>query len=211
MGAHASILQRIVDDSITTALILADQTRWHPQIRKQLQDFAVASNALLHAALRGLEGTIPLSDIPLDGYVPRTSPYGDNWDILWLGHCNQTIQEGLHVIQQNDSTIYQDTQYAVRPAGLTRCSEWSRMIFKSTRGACSYAYAISQQGARKILAQAHRLKPDRPFDNLISQFCAGRSGHGSSKPGTCIAVTPPLFTPRTLVPGAGVAQTTRDL
>ena len=129
---------RIVSENISSALILEDDVDWDLRIRQQLQDFALATRALIQPG-QGSEGrthfnvTIPTGrsegatrlvmlmhgNLPIT-ITPSVSPYGDNWDVLHLGHCGtrspalnvpkewretaDLLPEG-HVIKLNDPTV----------------------------------------------------------------------------------------------------------
>lgn len=93
---------RIVEQNITSALVLEDDADWDLRIKSQMHDFAKASRQLIQP----LPGTSKLLDPtfpqPLQGQEPtnfnvrsediqvsHSSPYGDidRWDLLWVGHC----------------------------------------------------------------------------------------------------------------------------
>jgi hypothetical protein len=116
--------------NISSALILEDDADWNVRLRSQVQDFALSTLALTHPLLpsksRYADPTHPvpqssavtpvteMSIKSLPSTVPPTiSPYGDNWDLLWLGHCGmhfpstlrpfpEKIPKGL-VVHQPDS------------------------------------------------------------------------------------------------------------
>ncbi|OJD34676.1 glycosyltransferase family 25 protein [Diplodia corticola] len=109
--------QRIVEQNLTSALILEDDADWDLRIKSQLRDFARASQMLVQP-LSGkpdqfLDPTHPSpaagqeqepQNFMLDEYSdngelmaePTTSPYGDidRWDVLWLGHCGVRFPRG---------------------------------------------------------------------------------------------------------------------
>ena len=61
----------MVHEGISSALILESDADWDVMLRQQLQEFA-----------RGCRY--------LQGYTEETethSPYGDKWDLHWVGHC----------------------------------------------------------------------------------------------------------------------------
>ncbi|KAK3316911.1 hypothetical protein B0H66DRAFT_535146 [Apodospora peruviana] len=115
--AHMNVLQTIIRQNLTSALILEDDADWDIRLKSQLQVFAQATRAFTQPA-----GTKPrpqdlLADIynppttaepdsssssssttivelPLaqllsssNSLLPKVTPYGDIWDVLWLGHC----------------------------------------------------------------------------------------------------------------------------
>ena len=78
------------------------------RLKRQLYDFALSSNALTQPLLntnptKYADPTYPIplhaetipSDISFDNLPstapPISSPYGDNWGLLWIGHCGMNI------------------------------------------------------------------------------------------------------------------------
>lgn len=152
--AHMNVLRQIIEQNLTTALVMEDDIDWDVRIKAQMVSFALAAQvygqpqkgakkskslAQLHTlpfnkGPRGLpdaggaklmrkgqqekeKDTGSHEHIPLqhrtvatadaEGYtqkkhdvqltkapsyeLPATSPYGDNWDVLWLGHCGTEL------------------------------------------------------------------------------------------------------------------------
>ncbi|KAJ2996244.1 hypothetical protein NUW58_g1042 [Xylaria curta] len=112
---HMNAIQEVVKRNLSSALILEDDVDWDVRLRNQLQDFAVSANALAQplanaaGSLEYADTTYPnpsdkspnsLPDLAFDRLpattAPLDSPYGDEWDVLWLGHC------GMHFPFAND-------------------------------------------------------------------------------------------------------------
>jgi hypothetical protein len=72
--------------------------------------------------------------------------------------------------------------------------EFTRWVHVSGGPICSFAYALSQRGARKVL---YGLSVDRlgaPVDNALADFCRdGASRNQEGLRAKCISVTPPVF------------------
>lgn len=106
------------------------------------------------------------------------SPYGDDWDVLWLGHCHD------HVDKEMPAFIVSDDRSTVRPSNLpvgekdkVMLAQWpdhTRIIHEVFAPICTYAYALSQRGARKVLWNLSVDRLDGLFDNAISWFCRDR-------------------------------------
>jgi GR25 family glycosyltransferase involved in LPS biosynthesis len=148
--AHLNVLRRIVRDNVATALIFEDDADWDVSFKRQLVQFARGSRYILNTTHPGL----------------ASSPYGDNWDILWIGHCGTWYHEEdnrrIFVIP-NDPTVAPPTHR--KNVDQPDMSHWeegpsgdnqTRIVFHSKGGVCTAAYAISQQGARKAL---HYVRP----------------------------------------------------
>jgi hypothetical protein len=103
--------------NLSSALIFEDDADWDVRLRDQLRNFALSSRALTQP-LAGVEpftyadATYPhpsdtspasLNDFAFDSLpatvAPASSPYGDEWDVLWLGHC------GMHFPFANGKVI----------------------------------------------------------------------------------------------------------
>ncbi|KAF7542521.1 hypothetical protein G7046_g10157 [Stylonectria norvegica] len=129
--AHMNAIQEIVRRNLTSALILEDDTDWDIRLKHQLHDFALSSHALLQPLVEppnlyadptypepskdspGVTPDIPFHHLPFT-VPPSTSPYGDKWDLLWLGHrgmhfpfpSNEGIPKGRS-IHASDDTVAQ--------------------------------------------------------------------------------------------------------
>lgn len=153
--------------------------------------------------------SIYMDDLPRT-LEPTTSPYGDNWDLLWLGHCGirrplagmmepwhtfaQRIPKG-HVVQTDDPTVPAPRNIHVfDDAGHPRFRKdfppHSRVTHHVMDGICSLVYAVSQQGARKLLYEVGVQKFDDLFDIMLRQFCEGSWWHEKHN---CLTVQPTLF------------------
>ena len=129
---------RIVSRNLSSALILEDDVDWDIRLRSQLRAFALATQALTQPLQSFLDSyadpTYPPYKAPtgpsepvyhfMDSLPttlqPSTSPYGDNWDVLHIGHCGtrspaidvpeswqdfaHKVPRG-HVIQLDDPTV----------------------------------------------------------------------------------------------------------
>ncbi|KIH86906.1 hypothetical protein SPBR_08388 [Sporothrix brasiliensis 5110] len=151
--AHMNVLRRIIEQNLTTALVMEDDIDWDVRLKEQMTSFALAAQAYgqpqrvqgsgtgrslaqLHRPLfdkaprsipdfggatlmrKGQQPSGPAEEQSSDhahvyrlivaasdakGYTQKkhdvplasapeyewatTSPYGDDWDVLWLGHC----------------------------------------------------------------------------------------------------------------------------
>ena len=166
---------------------------WDIRIKSQLLQFAQAARYLYP---------------PTPG-SSEASPYGDDWDVLWLGHCGEIFPETLpeHKDKPYDdpdllemsrkATISPDPTVPTleHVAGLQNFSaypQFTRFVHVSGGPICSFAYALSQRGARKVL---YDLSVDHlvgPFDNALAGLC--RWGRSETVFGMkCLTVSPPLF------------------
>ncbi|KAI0521373.1 hypothetical protein F5B22DRAFT_596651 [Xylaria bambusicola] len=183
--AHMNAIRKIVEEDIETALILEDDMDWDVRLKKQLSQIA-----------EGTRSFWPSEDIP-------SSQYGDTWDVLWLGHCGEIFPE---VLPENEGkprypkfTIPNDE--TVPPlnkiTGLVEFAkhpEFTRWVHVSGGPICSFAYALSQRGARKVLFDLSIDHLGGPFDNALAGLCRdGASGNINGLRAKCLTVTPPVF------------------
>jgi hypothetical protein len=169
---HVNIWRKIVHEGWTTVLVVEADIDWEVDIRKQLP--------LVHEGMRVL----------MD--VDRPLAFPQSWDILILGATYdeaQTVVEGSTVIElTNDMSTL---PYTLAPWAETCVKAYygnskpRRLLQKTTRSGRSLAYAVSQNGARRLLsylAQGHQKILEVELSDLI------HSGDLSS-----YTVLPPLF------------------
>jgi hypothetical protein len=148
---------------------MEDDADWDVSIKLQLQSFAHAVRAL---QLK-------------DTQVPTQSPYGDDWDILWLGHCGLSCKTDLpFYLTPNDPTIPMPHHFLPlwrdppvfeghkRP-------DHSRLACTASDAVCSLFYAVSYSGAQRILAAlsvnpsglAEEIDIGAQFDVSLGRMC----------------------------------------
>ncbi len=159
---------------------MEDDTDWDVNLKHQLYDLATGARALQ-------EDTASQSASP--------SPYGSDWDLLWVGHCRAgppNKEQKMWVID-NDLTV---------PPHNHRRAEWrqshypeemrrnnTRLLFETWGGMCMFGYALSYNGARKMLTSLSLQYQDDPVDIGLSALCRDKY----SRPFKCYAPYPPLF------------------
>lgn len=211
-------LASIVEQNISSALILEDDADWDVRIKRQMQKFAIASRLLIQP-LSGtdteyLDPTWPQPDAwtseppsfevenETSIVVPTTSPYGDldRWGMLWLGHCgcrfpwaeDKNVPIGRAIIS-DDETVparkhinieFGDTQL------VDQYLDHTRVVARSRVNTCTLAYAVSQDGARRMLYEFGVRKITDPLDMMYRALCDGVSGRDLM---TCLSPQPALF------------------
>ncbi|RYP74246.1 hypothetical protein DL769_004067 [Monosporascus sp. CRB-8-3] len=215
--AHLNAIQ----ENLTTALILEDDADWDVRIRDQLRDFALSSTTLTQP-LVGASGTgtkyadqsfpRPLKDSPATVQelsfgklpattAPKTSPYGDNWDVIWAGHCGmhfpfahgEIIPKGRVV--QTDQIVPQKQHLWTlsEPDDLKeQYPDHTRVVHHVQDGICSLAYAVTQKGARQLLYELGLKDANAAFDVQLRWFCEG-TGRPTRGRHHCLTMQPPLF------------------
>lgn len=209
---------------------------WDVRLKPQLELAASGARAILSTLPDGLfpHGRASASASSSPSQQSPASPYGDDWDVLWLGHCGEPFPEDLpenQALPDTDPgfqamarkwTILGDA--TVPPPGrLTGLVDYAahgpprtRWVHVSAAPICSFAYALSRAGARKVLydlgvgvggsgSGGATATAAAPFDNALAGLCRRAvtgwsgvlAGNGAGDDGglaaKCVSVTPPLF------------------
>ncbi|OCL12208.1 glycosyltransferase family 25 protein, partial [Glonium stellatum] len=199
--AHMNALQAIVEQNLTTALILEDDVDWDIRIKSQLQTFALASRGLQtlfsnkgshpHATPNNVElgegdaahrSSVPLPSVPLIA-SSTSSLYGSGWDVLWLGHCGTHFPSPSpsrpdRVTIPNDITVPEPQHLKPHPLATiddlaTLYPPHTRVVHRANTTTCSVAYALTQSGARKLLYEFGVREFSRGYDFMLSDWCDG--------------------------------------
>ena len=187
----------MVHERLSTALIIEDDSDWDISLKDRLVEFGFASRHFSTKSLHGAE---------------QTGPYGNDWDLLWLGHCAVTecTSPNSHtdgdpsnphptdtVTSPQQRYLLENDASVPRPANrlnfatipdLSSYPNTTRAVFRAENGLCLYAYALSYRGAQKILRAQALLTKWLPIDLGIGEMCADQSN-----PFNCIGVFPQLF------------------
>ncbi|KAI1112467.1 hypothetical protein F5Y14DRAFT_269421 [Nemania sp. NC0429] len=216
---HINAIQEVVRRNLSSALIMEDDGDWDVRIRDQLQNFALSSRALTQPLAspkqsRYADITYPKPPDTLTPSVPDlefahlpetvapvSSPYGDEWEVLWLGHCgmhfpfkdnnvvpkgrvvqfDQTVPERRHLWTLSDPNDLKE-QY----------SDHMRVTHHAQDGVCSLAYAVTQKSARKLLYELGLKDVNSPFDIMLQWFCEGK-GEPNRGYHNCLTTMPSIF------------------
>ena len=180
--AHLNVIQKIVHEKVSTALIFEDDADWDVSFKTQLVQFARGSRYILKT--------------PRDKALH--SPYGDDWDMLWLGHCGTWVypedNRRFFVIPQDPTVEPPEYRQNVDAPDM---SHWeagpdgdkqTRIVFNAEGGVCTAGYAISQRGARKALYHMSMLPYNSPVDWGFANLCKHKAYDF-----TCVSVFPQLI------------------
>lgn len=146
--SHMEVWKKMVKENIQTMLIVEDDAVWDVNIRK------------IHTRIaRGIYELNKKLDTACS--PTRNDPYcSDTWDILSFGSCHdrEAIKEQSVIIPDPDSPLEQE--YFGTPL------EDQRVVRKLPFLACTTAYALSLQGAKRLLLRAS-LDMDLPIDLVM--------------------------------------------
>ncbi|KAK3503330.1 hypothetical protein B0T13DRAFT_411203 [Neurospora crassa] len=217
--AHLNVLNTIIDQNLTSALILEDDADWDIRLKSQLQVFDRAAQPLTQHTHQASTLTdsekivnLPITSIPSLPNQASSSPYGNNWDVLWLGHCGTNFPTSitlatpptntslLRVTILNDPTVPNPEHLRAHPFALQdQLAELypphTRVVHLSTGTICTQAYAVSQKGARKLLWRfGVKEALTKGWDLVLGEWCDGLFvEQGRDTAPVCVTVQPPLF------------------
>lgn len=201
--AHMNVLRRIIEQNITTALVLEGDVDWDIRIKSQMHKFARASRMLLEPGQEDRHWNVAES-LPSDSSNP-SSPYGDvdRWDLSWLGHCGArfppadgNVPSG-RVELRDDITVPEQQHVEIQWGGKAILDEYpphTRVVSRAWGNVCSLAYGITQKGAQKFLYELGIRKLTDPADLMIRTMCGDHGSNPHGRPTeTCLTVQPQLF------------------
>ncbi|RYO82952.1 hypothetical protein DL762_006374 [Monosporascus cannonballus] len=142
--SHINAIRLIVEDGLSSALIMEDDMDWDVHLKTQLSQFAPAAQTLEAGFHRNQTLASP-------------SPYGRDWDLLWLGSCATTFDAQLPEHLRIPEAERDGRQVLIRD------------------NVYSFAYALSAAGARKALRYLGLEGQHKPFDNHPSDLCRLRA------------------------------------
>jgi hypothetical protein len=162
---------------------------------------------------RAKRSSLPLPSLDHRDHRPN-DPYGQNWDILWLGHCGADLPPASpshpdRLTLSNDPTVaapkhLRPTSHAPQDPLATLYPPQTRLYHRTSNSTlCTLAYAVTQAGARKILYQFGVRGFSKGYDFALSDYCAGIGRdivgddaideEGGIRRPMCVTVQPPLF------------------
>lgn len=178
--AHLNILQQMVQRRIRSAVIFEDDADWDVALKYQMTQLARGSRWLTHQP---------------ENVTPH-SPYGDNWDILWIGHCSTGPDETDNrrwVIPHDPTVVPPDKRWEWEKPDMSPWEDGpdgdnhTRLVYVPDWGSCTAAYAISLSGAKKVLYRQSMLPFNEPVDNGMGSMCREKTFNFS-----CISVFPTI-------------------
>ncbi|PHH91188.1 hypothetical protein CDD83_1374 [Cordyceps sp. RAO-2017] len=179
---HLHALQRFLDSGAETALFLEDDVDWDIRLRTtQAPLVSSAARRLLGRASAGLD--------------PQLYPYGDpaSWDLLYLGHCGDywhgmdidfvdghvtpgDLEATPHTAFADPSMLPPDSLHPFTTSLLKNLGvgDRTRLLHRSVFPLCTFGYALSRAGARRLLELGAREPSGRghkAYDVLVLLSC----------------------------------------
>ena len=164
----------VIEHNLASVLIFEDDADWDIRLTGQMVDLA--------KGVRQLSG-VSFTD-------RQHSPYGDDWDVIWPGHCGVVLpkNDDRRYLIENDETVA-PKQHQKSIKALKDFPEGTRMVHRAGAPLCSFAYAVSYRGAQKILmALAVKGGSSLAIDNALAYLC--RDGYLDLQ---CYSVEPQLM------------------
>lgn len=178
----------MVKERIASALILEDDADWDVTLKSQLVEFARGTSSLQESDGKTQQNNRENKVV--------LSPYGEDWDLLWVGHCGARNREdedqNYYVIRDDPTAVPQDLwgwprrQPNLTPAALQ--GENTRVVFTPVRGLCTFGYALSFRGAQRLLYHQSIAGFATASDRALQRACNDRFMGFN-----CIAPYPPLI------------------
>ena len=197
---HLSMLRHIVWSEIETALIIEDDVDWSVDIKNQIE--ATAS------AVRNLTSILqqrPLNATANDTTAWTTSSTSSQkrgWDVLWLGHCGEYWLNPDYLSSRTVSWTDNSTIPRRLWAGsygndaLDQLPDGQRHIYPTQGAICSFAYAVTREGAKRLLIEADK-QAEEAYDVSLQRACqrgGGWGGREGEEDGlNCLSVVDELF------------------
>ncbi|KAH8893447.1 hypothetical protein GQ53DRAFT_822129 [Thozetella sp. PMI_491] len=165
---HLNAMHEMLTQHWTTALIVEDDADWDIAIKNQVAALAPVIRKVSNSSETG----------------SQWSPYGDSWDLLWVGNCGD-LSPGPDAISIMDITLPDSPLYRGVYGKYSYQAPHIRTVYRSISPLCTYAYAITANAALKIY-QAASKGVDRIITIELREMC--RKGHLR-----CFTVSPELF------------------
>ncbi|KAI0527827.1 glycosyltransferase family 25 protein [Xylaria bambusicola] len=168
--AHLDLLKYVVASELTTAFIVEDDVDWDVRIKEQTK--LISDNVRLHTGTSAED----------------TTPYGTEWDVLWLGHCGSLIADGMPEPRSyGDYSRCETALYSGWSKQFLRekLAENHRLVQTSIQTVCTFGYGVTKSSAQKVLSLVGT-GADEAFDVSLSAHC--RAGELR-----CLVVNPQVF------------------
>ena len=153
----------MIHENISSAIIMESDVDWDLRIRDSMEGLAGGAKAIADWPFDGSKHPKDLSQ--------DLSPYGDNWDLMWIGHCGTTADGNGRIYAYNDTSAPDEEHawdFAGRP-GEGHRPPGTRIVFQMRKTICTSGYAMSLQGARKF--EKHFREANSPIDLKMWSHC----------------------------------------
>jgi hypothetical protein len=155
--AHLDLLKYVVVSGFSTALIVEDGVDWDVLIAMQMRRLSGSARELLK---------VPDMD---------PTPYGTDWDVIWIGHCGEKAEGSEHLDNRDDSRVTTECFHGFsKKLWMDEIPEGHRRLQAAVQLICTFAYAVTAAGAQNIL-QALGSGKDEAFSIRLQHQCTNGS------------------------------------
>jgi len=175
----SNIHYRMIHENISSAIIMESDVDWDLRIRDSMVGMTGAVKAIADWPFTGAKHPKDL--------LTDLSPYGDNWDLMWIGHCGTAADGNGRIYAFNDTSAPDEEHawdFASRP-GEGHRPPGTRIVFQMRKTVCTTGYAMSLQGARKF--EKHLREANSPIDLKMWSHCENDSKL------SCLSVWPQII------------------
>ncbi|KAF2714386.1 glycosyltransferase family 25 protein [Pleomassaria siparia CBS 279.74] len=176
--AHMNVYQMMLRERIQSALVMEDDADWDVLLKAQLTEVA--------------RGTRFLQDVK----GATHSPYGDNWNVISLGHSglnNKFTSDQKYWVTPNDPTVIapRRQRWSRKPdlSAPALGGDFTRVVHEVSRMTGLGAYGISLKGAARVLFDQSIMPNAQSIDVAVSQLC--RYDHWNQA--FCLGAYPMVF------------------
>ena len=159
-----SVAGRMISENIATAVIMESDSDWDLRIRDILSSVAKGVKRVMDYPFSEDDDAAPSS---------QRGPYGDHWDVIWLGHCGAMGPYEGRVYPFNDPTSPpRRSDFSIvdaDPPDPFERPDHVRMVFELRYNICTHAYAVSLEGARKLRKAGE--ESSIPWDLRLNNIC----------------------------------------
>ncbi|KAI1393976.1 glycosyltransferase family 25 protein [Hypoxylon trugodes] len=169
--SHLDLLKYVVASGLETAFIVEDDVDWDVRIKTEMG--LVSDNVRAYTGVNEED----------------TTPFGTNWDVLWLGHCGSIITDDINPpprVYADDSRCETELYSGWSKRFLReKLVEGHRQVQMSLMSVCTFGFGVTKQGAKKMIPLLTKAS-EEAFDVALS-------GHCRDQKLKCITVNPQLF------------------
>ena len=171
----------MVDENIASSLVVESDADWDMRIKSSLQGLASGVKAIMESMPSTSAFQSNVQHPRLFSSPPRSigSPYGDGWDLLWIGHCGSQAERYYAYHDPSAASSEHSWSMSPPPPEIANRPGTTRLIFQLSDSSritvvCTAGYAISNRGAQKLV----ELYPDADHeaDLWLGGICVNEPG-----------------------------------
>ncbi|KAL6720022.1 hypothetical protein ACLMJK_001943 [Lecanora helva] len=175
--SHVRTWNKMIAQNVSSALIVESDADWDLRLRSSMRKLALGVRTLIDWPF----------EQPHNAQPYHVQPYGDSWDIIWTGHCGSSHEGNTRIYRWNDSSVPPRSKTWVYKPVLTDEQHifGTRSLFQFGSTTCTTSYAISLQGAVKLVN--YFKKTNKGLDETMSRVCTTKVDL------TCVSVWPQVM------------------